>query len=181
MYLICIVGGGHDSGNSCNVDGLICSGTQTVRQIFRGAAQGLRPGSRREALSVVGVLFSPGSMKSVRVSIVDCPRKAAAAAAVPRDPLRSTGRPPDINLHQKSAPEINSKATSWWPRGQSIHDTNPYAYLRLTGWWAKRIDCVSRSGVSKMALGLGSSLRGRGRGAAQLRQESSSSEKAARF
>ena len=30
----------------------------------------------------------------------------------PRDPLRSTGRPPHINLHQKSAPETNSKAIS---------------------------------------------------------------------
>ena len=30
----------------------------------------------------------------------------------PRDPLRSTGRPPDINLHQKSAPQTNSKAIS---------------------------------------------------------------------
>ena len=30
-----------------------------------------------------------------------------------RDPLKSTGRPPDINLHQKSAPETNSNA-KWW-------------------------------------------------------------------
>ena len=30
----------------------------------------------------------------------------------PRDPLRSTGRSPDINLQQKSAPGTNSKAIS---------------------------------------------------------------------
>ena len=30
----------------------------------------------------------------------------------PRDPLRSTGCTPDVNLHQKSAPETNSKAIS---------------------------------------------------------------------
>jgi len=30
---------------------------------------------------------------------------------------KSTGRPPDINLHQKSAPKTNSKAISLWARG----------------------------------------------------------------
>ena len=39
----------------------------------------------------------------------------------PRDPLRSTGPAPHINLHQKSAPETNSKATSRrFPVGQKI-------------------------------------------------------------
>ena len=35
----------------------------------------------------------------------------------PGTPLRWTGRPPDMNLHLKSAPETNSKAISWWARG----------------------------------------------------------------
>jgi len=35
----------------------------------------------------------------------------------PRDPLGSTGRPPDVNLHQKSAAGTNSKAISWWAGG----------------------------------------------------------------
>ena len=40
----------------------------------------------------------------------------------PQDPLRSTGRTPDINLHQKSAPETNSKAISRrFPAGQRNH------------------------------------------------------------
>ena len=30
----------------------------------------------------------------------------------PRDPLRSTEPAPDINLHEKTAPETNSKAIS---------------------------------------------------------------------
>ena len=40
----------------------------------------------------------------------------------PRDPLRSTGPAPHINLHQKSTPETNSKAIS---RGFLIYWDGP--------------------------------------------------------
>ena len=46
----------------------------------------------------------------------------------PRAPLRSTGRPPDINLHQNSTPETNSNALSWWAGG-GCFGTHPYDFL----------------------------------------------------
>ena len=45
----------------------------------------------------------------------------------PLDPLRSTGHPPDINLHQKSAPETNSEAISLWAhKGWVCFRTHPH-------------------------------------------------------
>ena len=44
----------------------------------------------------------------------------------PRDPLRSTGPAPRVNLHKKSAPETNSKAISRRsPAGQKVYIQNP--------------------------------------------------------
>ena len=49
-----------------------------------------------------------------------------------RDPLRSTGPAPHINLHRKSAPETNSKATSRrFPVGRKIMYQKPRCSTRF--------------------------------------------------
>ena len=61
------------------------------------------------ALDGVPVVISHGGL--VALYSAGCP--PARDEDQPRDPLRSTGRARNINLHQKSASETCSKAASW--------------------------------------------------------------------
>jgi len=53
-----------------------------------------------------------GGEKGVKIKIFGPVFRGLSPEIDPGTPPRSTGRLPDINVHQKSAPETNSKAIS---------------------------------------------------------------------
>ena len=74
-----------------------------------------------------------GGRKVVKIKIFGPVLRGFSPEIDPRDPLRSTGRTPDINLHQRSAPETNSKAISLWARGVVCFRMQPHGATLTRG------------------------------------------------
>ena len=68
-------------------------------------------------LSIIWARPKKESKKGVKIKIFGPVLRGFSPEIDPGTPLDRPGAPPDINLHQKSAPETNSKAISQWARG----------------------------------------------------------------
>jgi len=64
-----------------------------------------------------GPVLKRDGKKGVKIKIFGPVFRGFSPEIDPGTPLDGPGAPPDINLHQKSAPEANSKAISLWARG----------------------------------------------------------------